>query len=184
MKKYLVTLESQTPLVYGKSVQEPKKERESHQDYEERTWEHRAHTDLNGNLIIPPMAMKNSISEAAKYLSKQIPGKGKNTYTKHFEAGLRIMDNIVLENHGQFMKQTMFVPSDGKRGGSTRVIKHFPTVVYWKAQFEIMVLDEIITQSVLEEHLRICGSLIGVLAFRPRKNGMHGTFNVLSVKGI
>lgn len=36
------------------------------------------------------MAFRNCLAEAAKFLSIQIPGKGKSTYTKHFEAGLII----------------------------------------------------------------------------------------------
>jgi hypothetical protein len=42
------------------------------------------------------MAFKNCLAEIAKYLSLQIPGKGKTTYTKHFEAGVMVLDGLAL----------------------------------------------------------------------------------------
>ncbi len=56
----------------------------------------RAHVNDDGYMFIPPMAFKNCLSEAAKYISQQIPGQGKATYTKHFEAGVMVLDPLVL----------------------------------------------------------------------------------------
>ena len=64
--------------------------KESKADYESRTWRERLHYDDKGNVYIPPMAFKNCLSDVARYLSVQIPGKGKSTYTKHIEAGIFI----------------------------------------------------------------------------------------------
>src|SRR5262245_66011200 len=79
-------LEGISPYSQSKHHITPKKERELPKDYEERTWRERLHVNKDGYVFIPPMAFKNCIAEIAKFLGVQIPGKGKSTYTKHFEA--------------------------------------------------------------------------------------------------
>src|SRR5689334_22156076 len=64
--------------------------------YEKRTWREKVHANDEGYIFIPPMAFKNCIAEIAKFLSEQIPGKGKSTYTKHFEAGILVLEPLVL----------------------------------------------------------------------------------------
>jgi hypothetical protein len=57
--------------VYSQSkFYETEKERsETSAQYEVRTWRNRMHVDENGSVFIPPMAFKNCLSDAAKYLS-------------------------------------------------------------------------------------------------------------------
>ena len=99
MKTAIVKLTSTTPYSQGKHYTTPKLDKELHCDYEQRTWADRLHLDEDGNVFIPPMALKNCLSECAKYLGIQVPGKGKANYTKHFEAGLMVMDRILLSVH-------------------------------------------------------------------------------------
>lgn len=73
----------------------PKPSKENAEDYEARTWQNRLHYDDEG-VYIPAMMLKNTIAAAAKFLSISIPGKGKSTYTKHFEAGVLVTDQIPL----------------------------------------------------------------------------------------
>ena len=73
----------------------PKPSKENAEDYEARTWQNRLHYDDEG-VYIPAMMLKNTIAAAAKFLSISIPGKGKSTYTKHFEAGVPVTDQIPL----------------------------------------------------------------------------------------
>ena len=179
MKQAIAQLKSTTPYSQSKYYSVPKLERELHKDYEARTWRERCHYDDNRQLYIPPMAFKNCLSDAAKYLSLQIPGKGKSTYTKHFEAGILVMDPLPLpivvdEVPGEWV----YVPSDGRRGGTTRVEKCFPVIKSWAGQVNIFVIDEIITLDVLKQHLDMAGQLIGIGRFRPRNNGFYGRFTV------
>jgi len=161
----------------------PKEDKENHQDYEKRTWKNRLHTDKNGNVFIPPMALKNCISEAAKYLSIQIPGKGKATYTKHIESGLLIVDPLQLGIHKDEVDgQWLFVPSDGKRGGSSRVNKCFPIIREWEATATINILDDTVTKEVFEHILTESGKFIGMGFFRPRNNGFYGRFEVKKIE--
>ncbi len=183
MKSVLVTLKSVSPYTQGRFHNTPKMEKESHDDYEQRTWRNRCHVDKDGMVFIPPMAFKNCLAEAAKYLSIQIPGKGKATYTKHFEAGVMVMDPVVLGIKKEDMEgMTLFVPADGRRGGSKRVLKTFPTIQEWTAQVQFYVLDETITEDVFKYHLEQAGKFIGVGSFRPRNNSFHGRFEVVDIK--
>ncbi len=155
---------------------------EDRQAYEERTWRYRLHRDQDGYVFVPPMSIKNAISEAAKYLSVQIPGKGKSTYTKHFEAG------VMAFEPGRFVPpikadavagEWLHVPSDGRRGGTKRVMRCFPVIpAGWVLETTLYVLDDVITEPVFEQHLRDAGNFIGIGRFRPRNNGFYGRFAV------
>ena len=70
-------LESVTPYGQSKYIGLKPGPKETAADFEKRMWRERMHYDENGMVYIPPMAFKNCLSEAAKYLSLSIPGKGK-----------------------------------------------------------------------------------------------------------
>ena len=180
-----VTLQSNSPLAQGRYHQEPKKDKEGHDDYERRTWRNKAHIDDKGRMFIPPMALKNCLSEVAKFLSIQIPGKGKATYTKHFEAGVLCMEPLIMEHltgkpilEADIKEMALHVPSDGRRGGNSRVPKSFPKVDEWQAMAQIHILDDTITEDVFRKHLGEAGKFIGLGSFRVRNNGYFGRFSV------
>ncbi len=184
MRTATVTLSGISPYSQSRHYTDPpKEEKESPKAYEERTWMWRCHYNKEGNVFIPPMAFKNCLSEAAKYLSIQIPGEGKATYTKHFEAGVMVLQGLDLPVKRKDVKgEWLFVPSDGKRGGSKRVEKCFPIFHEWSGQISYTVLDDKITNEVFERVLAEAGSFIGIGRFRPRNNGYYGRFNVDKVK--
>ncbi len=183
MKQAIVTLRSTSPYSQSKHYTTPKLDKEKPADYEKRTWRDRMHTDESGEVFIPPMTFKNCVSEAAKYLGIQIPGKGKSNYTKHFEAGLLVTDALRLGIKAADVDgEWLFVPSDGKRGGGTRVDKCFPLIKQWSGNVAFYVLDETITEDVFLNHLTQAGQFIGIGRFRPRNNGFYGRFAVDSVK--
>jgi hypothetical protein len=170
-------LESISPYSQSRHYETPKLEKESHGDYEKRTWRDRLHTTEAGEVYIPPMAFKNALSEIAKFLGTQIPGKGKSTYTKHFEAGVLVMDAVKLGiKKADVAGEWLFVPSDGIRGSGKRVMKCFPVIPSWKATVTFYLLDETITPEVFEAHLKESGAFIGIGRFRPRNNGFYGRF--------
>ncbi len=185
MKTYTAHLKSTSPYSQSKHYSKasvPALEKEGNDAYERRTWRERMHVDADGEVYIPPMALKNCLSECAKYLSVQIPGKGKSTYTKHFEAGVMIMDPIsVGMKKDDVPGEWLYVPADGRRGGDKRVEKCFPLISEWEGTVEIHVLDETVTENVLLEHLEQAGKFIGMGRFRPRRNGFYGRFEVLGL---
>lgn len=154
-------------------------ETENKADYEKRTWRERCHVDGDGFLFIPPMAFKNCLAEIAKYLSVQIKGKGKSTYTKHFEAGIMVLEGLKLPvKRDDVAGEWLFVPADGKRGSGKRVSKCFPLVHTWKGRVQFHVLDDVISPDIFEQHLKDAGNFIGIGRFRPRQNGYYGRFKV------
>lgn len=179
MKLATVEIKGLSPLAQGKYVDEPKKDKELPKDYEERTWRYKLHYDKDGNVFIPQYALKNCLSEAAKFLSIQIPGKGKSTYTKHFEAGVSVTDNMLIGIHKDAVEsQYMFVPSDGMRGSNKRVVKYFPVMPEWGGTATFLILDDTITQDVFKLHIEQAGKFIGLGSFRPRNNGYYGRFDI------
>lgn len=183
MKAAKVTLKSITPYSQSKHYDVPKLEKEQAKDYEARTWRERLHyVEETNEIFIPPMALKNCLSEVAKYLGQQIPGKGKSTYTKHFEAGVMIIDPIMLGIKKDDVRgEWLFVPSDGVRGSGKRVEKCFPVIPEWKSETTVHILDDTITKEAFEKHLREAGQFIGMGRFRPRNNGYYGRFEVVKI---
>lgn len=182
MKSVIASLKSVSPYTQSRFHNTPKIEKEGHDDYEQRTWRDRCHVDKKGMIYIPPMAFKNCVAEAAKYLSIKIPGKGTSTYTKHFEAGVMVMDPVPLGvRKADAEGLTLFVPSNGVRGGGKRVLKTFPTIAEWAANVQFYILDDTITEEVFAYHLEQAGKFIGVGSFRPRNNSFHGRFEVLEI---
>lgn len=182
MKTVTATLKSISPYSQSRHYDTPKLERELPKDYEARTWRDRLHVDNDGRVFIPPMAFKNAIAEAAKFMSIQIPGKGKSTYTKHFEAGVLVTDPLPLPITKEDVQgEWLFVPSDGKRGSGSRVDKCFPVIPEWSGDVTFYVLDDIITREPFERHLEAAGKFIGIGRFRPRNNGFYGRFSVEAI---
>jgi hypothetical protein len=189
MRVATATLESISPYSQGRHYEVERLGRgsgtptESHKDYEARTWRERCHVAPNGHIFIPPMSFKNCLSEIAKYLGVQIPGKGKASYTKHFEAGLMVLEGLELpETKDTVLGEWLFVPASGRRGDGKRVSKCFPVIPEWKGRVDFHILDETITPPVFEQHLRDAGSFVGIGRFRPRNNGYYGRFKLARIE--
>lgn len=183
----IATVQIQGLAPYSQSRQhgEPKLSKELADDYERRTWRSKMHSDEDGHLVMPALGFKNALAEAAKYLGMQIPGKGKSTYTKHFESGILVADDSLLLIEGKPIKvvdvagRWLNVPSDGVRGSGKRVSRCFPFIPSgWEATVEFIVFDDIITPEVFLDVLVQAGNLIGVGTFRVRNNGTQGRFLV------
>lgn len=183
MKTAIVKLQGVSPYSQSKHYQTDKLPKELAKDYEARTWRDRMHSTDDGLVFIPPMSFKNCLSEAAKFLSIQIPGKGKSTYTKHFEAGVLVVDALVLDvKKDDVPGEWLFVPADGVRGSGKRVEKCFPVIHQWGGEVTFHVLDETVTEEVFKSVLEQAGAFIGIGRFRPRNNGFYGRFRVESIK--
>jgi len=184
MKIAMAKLVSAAPYSQSKPVASEKSRDETHRDFEERTWKERCHVNNNGQVFIPPMAFKNSLSEAAKYKPVKIPGGGgKANYTKHVEGGVLVTEPLVLPVKIDDVEgEWLFVPSDGRRGGGKRVWKCFPVIQDWEGTVAFNVFDDILDNEVFEQYLDDMGRFIGIGRFRPRNNGFYGRFSVEGVK--
>jgi hypothetical protein len=185
MLTFQYELEGNGPISFSAPIQSKKQEGETHDAFEERVWRERLHADDKGDVFITPGAMKNCLADVAKYLSESVPGKGKSTYTKHFEAGVLITDPMPLGIHRDKVPgERLFVPSDGRRGGGSRVWKTFPIIMNWKTQGTIYLLDPVLIgkPDKVREYMDFAGKFIGMGRFRPRNNGYYGRFQVSAWK--
>lgn len=183
MKKAIIKLKSITPITFGKFHQEEKQNKELPDAYEKRTWKEKAHYSDDGYVKIPATMIGNCIRESAKFMSLQVPGKGKSTYTKHFDAGIIVQNDIVTKTSKTDIRgDVRHVPSDGRPGGTKRVIKVFPIVDEWEGETTIFIGDDIITPDIFEAVVRNAGNLIGMGTWRPRNRGMNGRFELVSMK--
>lgn len=175
-------LRSISPYSQSRMHDEPKLDKESAEDHDIRTWRSRMHIE-NGKLFIPPMAFKNCIAEAAEFLSEKIKGKGQSTWSKHFRAGILVMDGLFLPDDPEKVPcYAGFMNSDGKRGSGKRVLRRYPIIPQWEGDVTWHVLDDTITEDAFKRHLSEAGKFIGIGRFRPRNGGFNGRFEVVKVK--
>jgi hypothetical protein len=187
MIKATCKLENVGPISFSKPYLVEKNKQETHEDFEKRTWRERLHYDKEtGMCFIKGQMFLECIKYAAKFSGMQIKGRGKSTYTKHFESGIMLaspherIDLNILKDDVE--SELLFVPSDGKRGGSSRVLKYFPIINNWQGEISFNILDPIITKPVFEEILGVAGRSIGVGRYRPQKSGHYGRFDVINVQ--
>ena len=174
----------------SKPVGTPKLPGETDEDHDERTWREHQHITEAGVVFIPPMAIKLCLDGCARYLSEKIPGRRNNTYTKHFEAGLMVDGPVTLRDPNDqpilganIEAERLFLNSDGKKGGGSRVWRRYPRIPSgWRGTVTIHVFDETVTPEKLEEYLVHAGKFIGLGRFRPRNGGYYGRFVVENVK--
>ena len=98
MQTAQITIEGISPYSQSKYVDTeivPKIGKETHDDYEKRTWKSRVHVAEDGAPFMPPMSLKKSLEGAAPYSGK-IPGQGQATYTKRVKSGILVTDPIAL----------------------------------------------------------------------------------------
>ena len=184
-----------TPLTFGQMFQSARKSDEGPEAYDERCWKERCHALPDGRVFVPPIAFKLLAEYAATLRGDKVPGKGKSTYTKRIKSGImldptapptvvyRIIggkeEAVTLDN---IIGRRIMVPSDGKRGGSTRVGRRFPEVdPPWVVHVSLFVVDLDIIEH--PEMLTLCfetgGLQGGIGCNRPSTNGGdHGVFRV------
>ena len=185
MLQVTCTLKGVSDLMFSRYVAEPKRDDETHDQHERRTWQQKIPYTNDGQCFLQPFALKNCLEGAAKWLSLKIPGERNKTFTKRFLSGIIVSEKLLLTNAtGKVLTiddidpMELFVPSDGVRGSGKRVIKVFPTLHDWQTVAVIMVFDNKITEDVMERHLDAAGKFIGFGAMRAGNGGINGRFSV------
>lgn len=172
-------LRSITPYSQSRQHDEPRKDKETWEDWEDRTWRLKAHVNGTGFIFIPPMSFKQMLDTTIQRLGLQIPGRGKATYTKHFLSGVLVMNALetqttLKEVHGEWINAN----ADGVRGSGRRVKRCFPVIPKWEGEQIFHILDETITEPIFERVLREGGQFVGIGRFRPQNGGFYGRFNI------
>lgn len=186
MKSAIAELVGESPYSQSKHYEKedvPELKGETHHAYEIRTWRNRMHVTDDGFVEMPGMGFANSIKYAAGRMSLKIKGGGMKTYTKNFESGIMVPGNVKLDIKAADVPfDKLFVPSDGKRGGGSRVTKFFPRIDAWKAAVTFFTFDDVITDDIFARVLVYAGQLVGVGRFRPQNLGFYGRFSVKSLR--
>jgi hypothetical protein len=172
-----VTFHGTAPYSASRAHEVPKLSKETPDAYEERTWREKAHIE-GGHVVIPPMAFKFAVDRAAKLLGRQIPGKGKATYTKFFESGVIVFEAPAVAPAEAIQLERIHANADGVRGSGKRVWRNFPRLDQWSGQLQFHVIADELTPEVFEETVRYAGIAVGVGRFRPEKGGFFGRFAV------
>jgi len=182
MYRAVCQLKSISPVSFSRRFEDKPKEKIDW-EYEQKTWQLRAHADRDGKVIIPSSMFKGALTSAAQISGENIPGKGKSTYTSRFKAGVIVENDIPL---GIKLKELdyedVFVDSQGGRGGP-QVLKRFPVVKRWEGELICTVtLSKIIKESVFTEFLKLAGLIAGVGRFRAGVGGNKGRFRIEKIK--
>jgi hypothetical protein len=177
-KSVEVDFEGLSPYSQSRHHETPRHNRETWEDYEERTWREKCWTNDDGFIQIPAMAFKQALDACAKRLGEQIPGKGKRTYSKPFASGVICEENVSLKGCRKDDCEAVAINanSDGVRGSGKRVRRYFPQWSKWSGTAKFLVLDDVITRDVFEKHFVEAGRFIGVGRFRPENGGLNGRF--------
>lgn len=181
MKTVVARLKSASAYSQSRAHVTDKLEKETHDDFEKRTWRNKTHVASDGRIEIPGMSFKMALDKAASFLGMKIPGKRNATYTKHFLAGVLVLDNCPINvRKDEVEPEWLYVNSDGVRGSGKRVWRCFPLIHEWETDVTFYIADETVTKDVFEQVLAEAGKFIGIGRFRPERGGFKGRFSVVS----
>lgn len=182
-KKWHLTIEGHTPLLYSrmkKEVMDEMKElkKDELSEWEEENWWKKAEYDEENRLLFPPEWLKGTLVNACK-ATKIVPyfGKKNQTYTSYAESFMVTSLNTIgvvddLEAFGKY------VGSQGKN--STRKVWRIrPMLKKWKAELEIIDPEGRMKKSELETLLEYAGLMVGVGDGRKIN---FGRFDVIDLK--
>ncbi len=179
MKTCRVYFKSASAYSQSRAHVTPKLEKEAADDYEKRTWRERVHADSAGVVFIPGMSLKMTLDNAAKFLSEKIPGKRNATYTKHFLAGVLVLEDMPIGiKKADVEAEWLFMNADGVRGSGKRVWRCYPLIREWEGEATFYVADDTVTKEVFEHHMVEAGKFVGLGRFAPRAGGTKGRFSV------
>lgn len=181
-----ITLTGLTPYSQSRQHDEPMLEGEGRDAYDARTWRSKQNVairDGKPTVVIPAHGFHQAMIAAAKYSKRQIPGQGKATWTKKFEAGISLLEDPSLNiDPNEVQVIAISANADGVRGSGKRVMRRFPIINEWKTTFDVYILDPIITEDVFREMVEIAGMFVGIGRFRPEKGGGNGRFRMTGLK--
>jgi hypothetical protein len=163
---------------------EPKLERESHDDYDQRTWRSKCTTNAEGQVAVPGMALKQAVDMSAQKLGEKIPGRRGATYKTFFTSGVIVSQDMPIANGKALTPKDAKMAlinanADGVRGSGKRVKRRFPVFEKWSGVAEFTIVDDIITKETFEHHLKSAGMIVGIGRYRPANGGSNGRFRVV-----
>lgn len=188
MKVIEVEIVGTSTLGFGrKGESEKRNSNETEDQFGLRTYREKCHVVDNGEVFLNPIGLKKSIETACSRIGESVPGKGKSQWTKFVKSGINCNEPILLGiKVDKIPYKKLYVPSNGKVGGGSRVWRYFPIMDKWGGKARIEVIDESIPVEKIEEWLIYAGQYCGVGVFRPssQSGGWWGRFKVKSFKEV
>jgi hypothetical protein len=188
MRKVLAEIKSCSPLSWSRRLDQLKKPGEDDHAMEERLWRDRFWTDDQGTILVPEMAIKNSLVDAAAYRGEKIAGKNMKTWTEKFKAGVLCFEPMLLGVTKDALdaewRDVPASPGKGKRGMGQRVLKCFPRLLQWSGIVSLLIVEDSITETVFRDHLETVGKFIGWGRFRPINGGYYGRFEIADIQFV
>jgi hypothetical protein len=184
MRRCKVYLENIPGSPYSQSAEVDKalkKDREGHDDFDERTWREKCTTNSEGQICIPAMALKQAIDTAAYKVGMKVEGRRGATYKNFFASGFFCEHDVPIANGKALTKDAaecvkISANADGVRGSGKRVPRRFPQFPKWHGVAEFTITDDIITPEIFEHHVRAAGVVVGIGRFRAERGGTNGRF--------
>lgn len=183
MRRCKVHLENLPGSPYSQSAKHdsPMLDRESHEDYDIRTWREKCTVNKDGQVCIPAMALKQTIDSSAYKLGMKVPGRRGATFRNFFTSGVICEADVPIANGKAITKKEAEMVSinahaDGKRGSGKRVRRRFPSFPNWHGVAQFTILDDVITREIFEQHMKAAGIVVGIGRFRPENGGTNGRF--------
>jgi hypothetical protein len=183
MRQCKVYLESLPGSPYSQSAQHgvDMLDRETHDDYDARTWRDKCTVNDAGQVCVPSMGMKQCIDTAAFKLGMKVPNRRGATYKNFFASGFFCDGDVPIANGkpltpADALMVKINANADGRRGSGTRVKRRFPNFPKWSGVAEFTITDDIITQDIFQDHVKSAGMIVGIGRFRPENGGTNGRF--------
>ena len=179
MKKIKVTIEGTTPILFNRfrdtAIEGKSKKRTGaivDADIEDKLYK-----DEDGKVQLPSVYIKNALTEAGKQF--KIQGKNKATYSKIVGSSVDVLPFYIDFNADKYDVFRISAVNPMTKG---RMMVSRPKFDKWSASFEIILNDDQVDISVMNEILEHAGKYVGVGDWRPEKKGMFGKFMVTSFK--
>jgi hypothetical protein len=179
MEKVNVTIQGITPILFNRfrDVVIGGKSKKRTGAIEESDIEDKLYKDEKGKVQLPAVYLKNAITESAKQF--KIVGKNKATYSKIVGSSVEIQPFYIDLDAGKYEIFRISVRNPMTNG---RMMRERPRFDKWLATFEIILNDNQIDVSVMNEILEHAGKYVGIGDWRPEKKGMFGKFMITSYK--
>lgn len=172
-----------SPYSQSKMHDVPMLDRESHDDYDIRTWRDHCTTNAGSQICVPSMACKQCIDTGAYKLGHKVPDRRGAVYHNFFASGYYCNADVPLANGKPWLKDDVEMicinaNADGKRGSGKRVKRRYPMIPEYQGIAEFTILDDIITRDEFEVTARAAGIIVGIGRYRAEKGGTNGRFRI------
>jgi hypothetical protein len=93
-----------------------------------------------------------------------------------------VFEHIVLPIKAKDVRgEWLMLPSNPNNPKSGRVPKCMPLIESWEATVTYTIYDQVITQAVFTEVLKLSGIQVGIGRYRPLQKGIYGRYSAVEI---